>query len=256
MALQLLIPDWPAPETVKAAVTLRRGGNSLPPFDESNMALHVGDQPELVIENRRQLAEALRLPREPLWLEQVHGVDIVSHSGTFSIVASDSTKADGSFSDTPGMVCAVMTADCLPVLLCNLAGTRVAAVHAGWRGLSVGILRKVVGLFGEEASQVMAYLGPAIGPEKFEVGEDVLAAFRVNARTQAHCQQINNAFKRGVKPGKYFADLYALAGFELRALGVKQIYGGAFCTFTDSERFYSYRRESKTGRHASLIWLE
>jgi hypothetical protein len=251
MPIDVITPQWPAPANVGAAITLRSGGCSSAPFDQSNLALHVQDEPQDVIVNRQSLVQSLKLPAPPLWLDQVHGTDIVC--------ASESTgtpKADGSFSDQPGTVCAVLTADCLPVLLCDSAGTQVAAAHAGWRGLSGGILRKTIATFQQSPDQILAYLGPAIGPQVFEVGGEVLQAFLDQAQNSQHQQAIVAAFTLRESTGdKYLADLYALAQAELQASGVTQIYGGDYCSYSDSERFYSYRREPKTGRNGSLIWL-
>ena len=246
-------PHWPAPENIGAAITTRQGGYSLKPFDSNNLALHVGDVDATVQANRQSLAEALRLSQTPLWLDQVHGTEVV-----YGPQAAPATQADASFSDQPGLACAIMTADCLPVLFCNQQGTQVAAAHAGWRGLCNGILRKTLARF-TRPDQVMVYLGPAIGPEAFEVGAEVLQAFIQGAPEGAqrarHIEAIQTAFVPS-QQGKYLADLYALARAELTACGVSAICGGGYCTFKDSTRFYSYRREAKTGRMASLVWLK
>lgn len=251
MSIDIVIPQWPAPANVGAAITLRGGGCSRAPFDQSNLALHVQDQPETVLANRNSLIQTLKLPAQPLWLDQVHGTDIVYAPGAVA-----TARADGSYSDQPGAACAVLTADCLPVLFCDRAGTQVAAAHAGWRGLCGGILRKTVATFKQPSEQLLAYLGPAIGPQVFEVGGEVLQGFLEQAQNPRQQQAIKAAFspKESVE-GKYLADIYALARAELNASGVSQIYGGDYCSFSDSERFYSYRRESKTGRNGSLIWL-
>jgi len=256
MPIEVITPQWPAPANVGAAITMRSGGCSRAPFDQSNFALHVQDDPEHVLANRRNLVESLNLPTEPLWLDQVHGTDIVYASGADLPESSNAPQADGSYSDQPGAVCAVLTADCLPVLFCNRAGTQVAAVHAGWRGLCGGILRKTVATFHQSPDQLLVYLGPAIGPHVFEVGGEVLQAFLDQAQNPPHQQAIVNAFTaRDSARDKYLADLYALARAELQASGVRQIYGGDYCSYSDSERFYSFRREPKTGRNGSLIWL-
>jgi YfiH family protein len=235
---------------------MRSGGCSSAPFDQSNLALHVQDDPQSVLANRRSLVESLNLPTQPLWLDQVHSTDIVYASGAYLPDSTDTLQADGSYSDQSGAVCAVLTADCLPVLLCDRAGTRIAAAHAGWRGLCGGILRKTVATFKQPPDQILAYLGPAIGPQVFEVGGEVLQAFLHQAQNSEQQQAITAAFTRRESAGdKYLADLYALARAELRASGVTQIYGGDYCSYSDSERFYSYRREPKTGRNGSLIWL-
>ena len=243
-----LIPDWPAPKTVGAAITTRHGGCSRAPFNDNNLALHVGDNEFDVEANRQLLASSLGLTEQPLWLQQVHGTEIV-----YGPNANGIPIADASYSDKAGAACVVMTADCLPVLMCNQQGTRVAAAHAGWRGLCNGILRKSVATF-PPGDQLMAYLGPAIGPKAFEVGAEVLQAFLNNAHNEQHAEAIKAAFVPAL-PGKYLADLYALARAELACCGVNAVYGGDNCTFNDTERFYSYRREPETGRFASLIWL-
>ena len=252
MADNFIIPDWPAPAQVKSAITLRSGGTSRAPFDSNNLALHVDDRAADVQQNRRNLIAALRLPASPLWLNQCHGTELVYLPKT-----QQAATADGSYSDRVDTVCAILTADCLPVLFCNQSASQVAAVHAGWRGLCGGILRKMVATFKHSPGQVMAYLGPAIGPQVFEVGAEVMDAFVRNAQNESHRQAVSKAFKPvDGDPEKYLADLYALARAELTASGVIDIYGGNYCSYSDSERFYSFRRESKTGRNASLIWLQ
>ncbi len=252
MSDNFLIPDWPAPASVKAAITLRSGGCSRAPFASNNLALHVNDSEADVLKNRYQLLECLQLPAQPLWLNQCHGTDLA-----YAPESRQAATADGSYSDRTKTVCAILTADCLPVLLCNQAGDQIAAAHAGWRGLCGGILRKAVATFRDSPQQVLAYLGPAIGPQVFEVGAEVLQAFLGNAQNESQQHAIRAAFKAvNSDTEKYLADLYALARAELRASGVNHIHGGNYCTYTDSERFYSFRRESKTGRNASLIWLQ
>lgn len=252
MADNFLIPDWPAPAQVKSAITLRSGGCSRAPFDSNNLALHVNDSPADVQKNRHNLVETLALPAQPLWLDQCHGTDLVYVPET-----PQAASADGSYSDRANTVCAILTADCLPVLFCNQSGSQVAAAHAGWRGLCGGILRKTIATFEHSPQQVMAYLGPAIGPQVFEVGAEVLQAFLHRAQNKPHQQAVREAFKAvDGSADKYLADLYALARAELHASGVNQVYGGNYCSYTDNQRFYSFRRESKTGRNASLIWLQ
>jgi len=252
MAENFLIPDWPAPAQVKSAIILRSGGCSRAPFESNNLALHVEDNASDVQKNRDGLVDSLALPAQPLWLNQCHGTDLV-----YVPQASQAASADGSYSDTANTVCAILTADCLPVLFCNQSGSQVAAAHAGWRGLCGGILRKTVATFKHSPDQVMAYLGPAIGPQVFEVGAEVLQAFLHSAQNAQHNQAVIAAFKAvDGSADKYLADLYALARAELAASGVIEIYGGNYCSYSDSERFYSYRRESKTGRNASLVWLQ
>ena len=251
MTERFFIPDWPAPNNVRSAITLRAGGVSLAPFTSNNLAVHVGDNEEHVAANRQSLVNELRLPCQPLWLDQVHGTDTV-----YAPKADGIPSADASYTDTADTVCAVLTADCLPVLLCNQSGTHIAAAHAGWRGLCNGILRNTVRLVAYERDPVMAYLGPAIGPQVFEVGAEVLQAFLNRAQSTQHRQAIEAAFRSCLTEDKYLANLYALARAELAACGVTAVYGGEHCTFSQIEQFYSYRRDIKTGRNASLIWLQ
>ena len=236
-----LIPDWPAPTQVKACVTTRAGGVSLAPFDSLNLGDHVEDSPEAVLENRRRLTQAFHI--QPAWLRQVHGVSVVeADPGCIA-------EADGSWTSTPGIACTSMTADCLPALFCNRAGTRVAAAHAGWRGLAAGVLEAAVESLETEPADVLVWLGPAIGPQAFEVGPEVREAFvqQLPSTTQAFVPSRN--------PGKFMADIYQLARLRLAARGITAVYGGGFCTVSDP-RFFSYRRSPLTGRFASLIWLE
>ena len=236
-----IIPDWPAPVAVRACVTTREGGVSVAPYAGLNLGNHVGDAPAHVAQNRARVRAAL--PVEPLWLRQTHGLQVAD-----AVLAQVETEADASVARQPNRVCAVMTADCLPVLFCDQAGTVVGAAHAGWRGLADGILEQTVAAMLVPSGQIMAWLGPGIGPDKFEVGEDVRAIF------VADLSAASAAFKAG-KPGKWLADIYQLARLRLTRLGVHQVYGGGLCTYTDAARFYSYRRDGVTGRMASLIWL-
>lgn len=234
-----LKPDWSAPNHVRAVSTTRHGGYSQPPWKSFNLAKHVGDNPEHVASNRQQLKESLQLPQEPFWLTQTHGI---------AVAHFDATEADAAYTENPGEVCVVMTADCLPVLFTDQQGKRVAAAHAGWRGLAGGILEKTVACF-PQADQVMAWLGPAIGPKAFEVGEEVRDQF---IQHQANAAQAFSASK----PGHWYADIYQLARQRLNSVGVTQINGGNFCTYSDADRFFSYRRDKTTGRMASLIWID
>ena len=245
----LITPDWPAPAHIGAAITTRQGGCSRAPFDSNNLALHVADAESAVRANRQALIDELGLSRQPLWLDQVHGTEVI-----YLPEASAVPTADASFTDSPEQACAIMAADCLPVLFCDQQGTQVAAAHAGWRGLCNGILRKTVAKF-THPDQVMAYLGPAIGPQAFEVGAEVLQAFIEGAQGAQQLEAIQTAFIP-CRQDKYLADLFALARAELVGCGVSAIFGGDYCTFADATRFYSYRREAKTGRMASLIWLK
>lgn len=240
----LLIPEWPAPASIRALMTTRHGGISKPPYDSLNLAEHVGDDPQSVRENRRLLASAAYLPSMPLWLDQLHGTQVVDCA-----TAIGSNRADAVTTDRPQQVCVVMTADCLPVLLCNQAGTRVAAVHAGWRGLAAGVIEAALSHFDEPADHVLAWLGPAIGPEAFEVGSDVRERFLQDDLCAA------GAFVAG-RPGHWMADIYHLARIRLERAGVGFIGGGNYCTVADNTRFFSYRRDGVTGRMASLIWME
>ncbi|HBG94577.1 MAG TPA: peptidoglycan editing factor PgeF [Chromatiaceae bacterium] len=243
-AIELIRPCWDAPPNVQALTSTRRGGVSAGEFASLNLAGHVADKPEHVAMNRALLCESLSLPTEPVWLTQVHGcrvVDITHPSGRCP-------TADACVSRQVGQVCAIMTADCLPVLLCDDAGRVVAAAHAGWRGLLHGVIETAVAALGVPPGQVHAWLGPAIGPDAFEVGPEVREQFC------AHASQARDAF---VAAGsrRWFADLYLLARQRLAALDVERVSGGEHCTFSDQERFFSYRRDGRTGRMASLIWL-
>jgi len=235
-----LTPDWPAPASVKACVTTREGGVSAAPFDSLNLGDHVDDRPEAVAENRRRLTEHFSI--QPAWLQQVHGI-AVAHADP-GIVAT----ADASWTATPGIACAAMTADCLPALFCDRAGTRVAAAHAGWRGLAAGVLEATLDSLDVPAEEVLVWLGPAIGPQAFEVGPEVREVF-INQLPEAA-----EAFVPSDNAGKFMADIYLLARLRLAERGVTAVYGGGFCTVTDP-RFFSYRRAPRTGRFASLIWL-
>ena len=253
MSAFFLRPDWPAPPSVFAAVSTRRGGVSLPPWNSLNLGGHVGDDPAAVAENRRRLGQALGLTRDPVWLTQVHGTRVLTLDGGAPV----DVVADAVLTRTPGVPCVVMTADCLPVLFCDRAGTVVAASHAGWRGLAAGVLRGTVAAMGVAPGDIVAWLGPAIGPACFEVGEEVRAAMLDNAVDARHGAAIPACFTpSATQPGKLLADIYGLARAELQALGVGATYGGGFCTVTDSAHWYSYRRDGVTGRMAALVWLE
>lgn len=247
----LIIPDWPAPEAVRACITTRLGGASLSPYAANNVALHVGDDRDSVEQNRRALCEHLHLEKAPQWLEQIHGVKVITARADRQV-----RTADGSYSTEFSQACAVMTADCLPILLCDKEGAQVAAIHAGWRGLAKGIIERALQKFTCPASEMLTYLGPAISQLHFEVGIEVLEAFFKMARSPRHSDAIAAAFRPAQRPLHFYADIYALARAELKVLGVSQIYGGNYCTFADDTRFFSYRRDRITGRMASLIWLE
>jgi len=236
-----IIPDWPAPEHVRAYSSTREGGVSQGAWASLNLATHVQDDLKHVAENRRRLSEALAIPNEPYWLEQVHGTEVVRPE------LNTTHCADAAFTQQSDTPCVVMTADCLPVLFCDEQGTAVAAAHAGWRGLAAGVLEQTLKCF-EDQSMVMAWMGPAIGPKHFEVGDEVREVF-----VQQH-SQTESAFVES-RPGHWMADIFQLAQQRLSAAGVSQIFGGGICTYADADYFYSFRRESITGRMASLIWL-
>jgi YfiH family protein len=237
-----LQPGWPVPAGVRAAMTTRAGGVSTGTFASFNLATHVGDDPAAVAENRRRLRDALALPAEPAWLEQVHGARVAVLPG------SAPGPADAAVAFAPGSVCAVLVADCLPVILASRDGDRVGIAHAGWRGLAAGVVEATVAALGGEPGRLVAWLGPAIGPRAFEVGGEVRDAFLARDRGS------DVAFRPG-REGRWFADLPALARRRLAAAGVDAVTGGASCTHSDPARFYSYRRDGATGRMAALAWL-
>lgn len=239
-----IIPNWPAPARVKAFSSTRVGGFSLGPYQGLNLGMHVGDDAVTVVRNRNALVQENGMPSLPVWLNQTHSnVVAVCEKPTSAVI-----DADGVMTSTPQVVCSVMTADCLPVLITNTLGTQVAAVHAGWRGLASGIIENALE---KMSGDPLIWLGPAIGPQAFEVGEDVLSAFvSMHSATE-------RAFvpRKGVT-GKWFADMDLITRIRLNELGVTQVYSSNLCTFNDSERFYSYRRDGITGRQASFIWID
>ncbi|MGE8500095.1 MAG: peptidoglycan editing factor PgeF [Pseudomonas sp.] len=235
-----LVPDWPAPSRVRACTTTRLGGISATPFDTLNLGDHVEDDPQSVVVNRQRLVSQLGC--QPAWLRQVHGV-VVAEADPGTVV-----EADASWTNLPGVACTVMTADCLPALFCDQAGTRVAAAHAGWRGLAAGVLESTLDSLGCAPEDVLVWLGPAIGPQAFEVGAEVRDVFLAQHLHAA------DAFVPSANAGRFMADIYQLARIRLAARGVTAVYGGGLCTYSDP-RFFSYRRASRTGRFASLIWL-
>ena len=274
-----IVPDWPAPTHVRALMTTRAGGVGRPPFDTMNPAVHVGDDPAAVAENRAILRASL--PAEPLWLNQVHGIRVFEllipplekggrgdswgadratplESHPFPVLQRGeiTPEADACVTRETGQVCAVLTADCLPVLFCDDTGSVVAAAHAGWRGLAGGVLEETVKAMGAAPERILAWLGPAIGPASFEVGPEVREAF-VDRHAMAGI-----AFRPALpgtldeSPRKWLADIYMLARIRLAAVGVGRVFGGGACTFKESGRFFSYRRDGQTGRMASLIWFE
>lgn len=243
-------PHWPAPANVSALCTTRQGGRSAAPYASFNLAQHVGDSQAAVMANRAMLVDCLPFGAEVAWLEQVHGTAVVEAQPGAPLPV-----ADAQWSRRRGIACAVMTADCLPVLLCSTAGDVVAAAHAGWRGLLDGVLENTVAAMQSPTASVLAWLGPAIGPAAFEVGQEVRAAFLAAAAT-GDAQRVGGCFIPSAgRPGHWFADLYALARIRLAALGVTRVYGGEYCTHRDASRFFSYRRDGQTGRMASLILL-
>lgn len=254
-SLDFLRPDWNAPPSVQSLITTRVGGFSVGSYQSLNLGDHVGDLPEIVSANRALLRS--HIPAEPVWLKQVHGCRVSTPSARV-------VEADAIISDAPSEVLAIMTADCLPVLFSNRSGTVIGAAHAGWRGLCNGILENTVQSMRELAishqkegggfanDSIMAWFGPAIGPKAFEVGKDVVEAFQ-----SSEAGFPSNAFKEiEERPGKYLADIYWLARNRLQAVGVENIAGGDYCTVTQSNRFFSYRRDGVTGRFASLIWID
>lgn len=239
----MLIPDWPAPATVRACSTTRLGGVSGAPYDSLNLGNHVGDDPLHVQDNRQRLAAAAGLPVMPHWLEQVHGTEVINLDKT----SPASLTGDAAYTTRKDRVCAVMTADCLPVLFCSADGREVAAAHAGWRGLQAGVLEQTLRHFRARSADILAWMGPAIGPQQFEVGGEVREAF-MQGDPAADCAFIP-------RNGKFLADIYQLARLRLQAAGVSQVFGGDDCTVSDAGRFFSYRRDGTTGRMATLIWL-
>jgi polyphenol oxidase len=243
-------PDWPAPNNVHAVTTVRTGGVSQGAYASLNMATHVGDDLGLVKQNRALVSAALQLPCEPLWLSQTHS-NIVVEAG-LSLqnglqLDLQMPEADASYTRQPGIVCTVMTADCLPLLLCSRDGKQIAAIHGGWRGLLHGIISNTIQVL--KTTDVLVWFGPAIGPKQFEVGAEVLAAFTEKSSAYADAFQQKSA-------NKWLADIYKIARIELASLAITDIYGGEFCTVTDATRFFSYRRDTVTGRMVSLIWRD
>ena len=247
-AKDLIVPDWPAPARVKALFTTRAGGVSGGAFGSLNLGAHVGDAAVDVEENRRRLRALL--PSTPAWLNQIHGIEVVD-AALATRTGQAPLAADASFATQINVPCAVLVADCLPVLFCTTDGSCVAAAHAGWRGLHRGILEHTVASMNSKPRNVLAWLGPAIGPAAFEVDVDVLKAFTEVAPQDAY------AFKPATNgSSKHLADIYELARLRLQRVGVTEIFGGQFCTVSDEDRFFSYRRDGKTGRMGAMIWLE
>lgn len=237
-----IVPDWPAPPGVRAVITTRAGGHSGGPFASFNLAEHVGDDSAAVAANRARLRAALRLPAEPLWLEQVHGADVARFGA-----GGKPPRADAAVAAAAGQVCAVLVADCLPVIFASRDGSAFGIAHAGWRGLAAGVLERTLEALDRPAAEVLAWLGPCIGPQAFEVGEEVYRAF-VGADPAAGRRFAPNP------RGRWWADLAGLARDRLAAAGVAGIHGGGTCTYEDPARFFSYRRDGVTGRFAALVW--
>lgn len=240
-----ITPDWPAPPTVKAYTSTRTHGHSKAPFDEFNLAAHVDDDPTAVQKNRHQLIHALELPHAPTWLNQVHGIAVV----TLDDYSGAQPEADAALTRVPNRVCTVLTADCLPLLLCDINGHEVAAVHAGWRGLLAGVIDTTLDALATAPENIVAWLGPAIGPASFEVNADIRAAYIKRDQNNEPAFQLRNE--------SWYGDLYELARINLARRGITRVSGGNLCTYQDNHRFYSYRRaQGPTGRMASLIWIQ
>jgi len=236
-----IVPDWPAPARVRAFVTTRHGGVSAGEYASMNLGMSSGDDPANVRRNRAIVRD--ELPAEPRYMKQVHGADVGD------LDRAPPLHADAFVTSTPGTVATVLTADCMPLFLSDRRGDRVAVAHAGWRGMAAGVIENAVAAMNGDPEDVLAWMGPAIGPDAFEVGEDVLAAF-MNVDERAR-----TAFNAGRVPGKYLCDLYALARMRLAHAGVVEIFGGGFCTFHEAARFFSYRRAKDSGRMGAFIWI-
>jgi polyphenol oxidase len=242
--MNFIAADWPAPSNVHAAATLRTGGVSVGQYASLNLGAHVGDDAAAVAENRRRVRAQLRLPAEPLWLNQVHGTAVIDAGSR-----TPTPTADAAVATTPGQVCVVLTADCLPVVFCDEAGSRVAAAHAGWRGLAGGVLQATVSALDVPPQRLLAWLGPAIEQDAFEVGAEVREQFVTQDSTNAA------SFTPNAR-GRWLADLYDLARRQLERIGVTRVYGGGFRCYADRDRFFSYRRDGVTGRMATIVWIE
>ncbi|MDH5185300.1 MAG: peptidoglycan editing factor PgeF [Gammaproteobacteria bacterium] len=239
-----LLPDWPAPPQVRALMTTRLGGVSLPPYASMNLATHVGDNIDHVKQNRQRLRQILDLSLEPLWLNQIHGTHIVDVAS-----ATETCDADGSFARGVQRPCVVMTADCLPLLICDSQGTQVAAVHAGWRGLLNGAVEAAIVRFDAPVEELLVWMGVAIGPEYFEVGDEVREAFLLRDPNAGEAFVATSA-------GKWLANIYLLARLRLASLGITAVYGAEGCSYADERLFFSYRRQRDCGRMAALIWIQ
>ena len=240
---EFVFPTWLAPPNIMACCSLRIGGSSTGDYDSFNLADHVGDQDEAVMTNRQRLKEVLKLHSEPKWLQQIHGTRVVN------LDRDDDLQADAAMTSQPDTVCSILTADCLPLLLCDKSGTRVAAIHAGWKGLLHGVIPATIQSMRCPTNQLLAWMGPAIGPQAYQVGEEVRAAFL----------QQNDAYTFAFLPdnvGQWMANLYQIAYTQLSQAGISDISGANYCTYMDTKRFFSFRRNNQTGRMASLIWMQ
>jgi hypothetical protein len=241
--MAIYTPDWPIPSSVSAISTTRELGYSHAPFHQFNLATHVNDEYDSVQKNRQLLIEQASLPESPRWLIQTH-----SNSSIQSDNWHENIEGDACYSNQPNHVCVIMTADCLPLLICNRKGTEVAAIHAGWRGLANGIIANTLNKFSDKPTELLVWLGPAIGPKAFEVGQDVFDIFTQRDPQSALAFEPTDA-------DHYLADIYLLAKQQLSEFGITEVYGGERCTFNEPDRFFSYRRDGETGRMASMIWL-
>ncbi len=268
MRAEWIVPDWPAPSQVRAVSTTRTGGVSTGVYASLNLAAHVGDVAECVEENRRRLCVVLDLHKQPHWLKQVHGAQVATIGHIKNPLfptnvgervgvrgGAEATQeirfmatADTAITQSIGEVCVVLTADCLPVLFCDRSGHTVVAAHAGWRGMAAGVLEAAIAVMRTPPENILTWLGPAIGPSVYEVGEEVRVAL---TQDQPQAEQAFDTASNG----KWLCDLYLLASQRLRRMGIRHIYGGGFCTFTDKDRFFSYRRDGECGRMGTLIWL-
>ena len=257
---EIIEPEWPAPKGVHSAFTLRTGGVSRSPYDSLNVGAHVGDVAAAVEENRRRVRERLGLPAEPAWLQQVHGVEVADLDAAAearlspgaegaSPLAFGFMRADAAVTPVSRRVCVIQVADCMPVLFAACDGSAVGAAHAGWRGLAGCVLEETVRRLGVPAHQLIAWLGPTIGQDHFEVGDEVRAAFT------SHDPDAASSFEANAR-GRWQCDLYTLARRRLIALGIRDIFGGGWCTYADADRFFSYRRDGQCGRMAALVWME
>lgn len=247
----LLFPDWPAAKSVTAAVSTRQGGSSIGPFSSFNLSFHVHDDPEKVANNRKLFQQAL--PGQPSiqWLNQVHGIEVKAIESSHS--STEPVQADALYTRRTGIALAVMTADCLPVCFSTVDGSEIAIAHAGWKGLAAGVVESTLQQFSQPLENIIVWLGPAIGPCHFEVGSEVKAAFFENSHNDDH-SSMSAAFTPSVNAGYWMADLYSLARKRLKIAGVCAVYGGGYCTICQNEQFFSYRKEAKTGRFASVIY--